>query len=120
MSWIHRKGFRSPTERQLIRWELDGGDYREFQLAVLVDGRIYRCRADFLKAEARVRIVQAIKVLRAMVASRLSAQYQTALSSMLGQVKSERRDHHERSAEEVHECVELRHEDNRTETSDVR
>lgn len=48
--WIHKNGFRSPTEQQLARWETDGGNYSEVQDAVLFEGRLYSSQAELTKA----------------------------------------------------------------------
>lgn len=48
--WSHKKGFRSPTEQQLVCWEFDGGNQKECEDAILFDGRMYDCPAALLKA----------------------------------------------------------------------
>ena len=54
--WSHRNGFRSPTEQQLVRWETDGGNYRECQEAILVDGRLYGSQTELMKARVQAQI----------------------------------------------------------------
>ncbi|CAN5643045.1 hypothetical protein BH10BDE1_BH10BDE1_11620 [soil metagenome] len=67
--WSHRNGFRSPTEQQLVRWELDGGSELEYENAVLFEGRLYDCQASLLKA----RVEGGIKKIAAFLKKRLEA-----------------------------------------------
>ena len=67
--WSHRNGFRSPTEQQLVRWELDGGSELEFANAVLFDGRLYDSPSALMKA----RIEDGLKKIAVFVQKRIEA-----------------------------------------------
>lgn len=68
--WSHKNGFRSPTEQQLVRWETDGGNYRDCEEAVLVDGRLYNNRADLMRARVQVQVKRVVGYIQERLDSR--------------------------------------------------
>lgn len=62
--WSHKNGFRSPTEQQLVRWETDGGNYRDCQEAILCEGRLYSCQAELMKARIQGKIKKVVGFLQ--------------------------------------------------------
>ncbi len=69
--WSHKNGFRSPTEQQLVRWETDGGNFRECEDAILCDGRLYNCKADLYRAQVAGKIKKVMGFLQARFDARM-------------------------------------------------
>jgi hypothetical protein len=72
--WSHKNGFRSPTEQQLVRWETDGGNYRECQDAVLCDGRLYNSQAELMRARLQAKMKRVVGYIQ----DRLESRYREA------------------------------------------
>lgn len=76
--WSHKNGFRSPTEQQLVRWETDGGNYRECEEAVLSEGRLYSSQAELRKARLQGRIKKVVGFLQTRLEARGEQRRQAA------------------------------------------
>ncbi len=72
--WSHKNGFRSPTEQQLVRWETDGGNYRECEDAVLCEGRLYSCSAELFRARMASKIKKVVGFLQTRLEARMDHQ----------------------------------------------
>lgn len=86
-TWILKGKMRSPTERQLARWETDGGNYHDIQLAVLEGGKIYGSRLEFLKADLLKRVSNLIRYLWKRMAKPESIEKPISHASSVEQVK---------------------------------
>lgn len=76
--WSHKNGFRSPTEQQLVRWETDGGNYRECEDAVLCDGRLYSCQAALMRARVQAKMKKVIVFFQNRIDSRFDFRRQAS------------------------------------------
>lgn len=68
--WSHGNGFRSPTEQQLVRWETDGGNYRDCEDAVLCDGRLYSSQAAMMRARLEAKVKKVVGFFQERLESR--------------------------------------------------
>jgi hypothetical protein len=76
--WSHQNGFRSPTEQQLVRWETDGGNYRECEDAVLCDGRLYSCQAELMRARVQAKMKKIASYIKDRFDSRIDFRRQAS------------------------------------------